>query len=859
MSNSGRKAEEGGQPGKLSVQNNPWLRRDAEKKSQRKKPGQVGAQAVSYSAKTPPSVKKTQPVSAKEEGRGKAKEVAQGGQIKRWALPSTEKQHKATAPSSKKPQKPNERQEASAGKGEATKERAKSSGAVGKKSSGWIGRQKQMTTTKENGSTVPKWKQKQQGSGEQKLSATKTEKKGELVETQNAGKVPKWRQKQHKGVLKDDPADEPKAKKLGVKSGGAAVQNKQNFRGRNEQKAERKSGKSRSRSPRGFVKERQSVKKSKAIAAAEAFSRQIGGDDEEEDHSRPPPNFRAKGGPKAMTSRKEPQTLSGRSDTMQALLLRWDPRRVMDGPHSPRASKPRTLIENRRGMSTSIQRRPPEEPLPIPGRSASTVQVMRTESSPAKEAFLKRQVEHRKGLKKILLAKRPKNLPKWAILARNMGLATSIAYQVFGALAMGWAGKTSSRFNTPIEKEFLRTVDYVGPAAIGLGCFLHFLEVYFGLKISAERSLFFAIIYTGSVVLVAFSNAMIFPSVLSFMTVVLKVVALRRAEEGHLKIKPRSKCSSCWIDWSSSHTYLMIFYFLVNVVVFLIRFFYYYSYVMQPCLKHNVETNCISMFGVVAKGFGNTLNLNCSCIFFPVMRVLMSKFAKTNNQSIRLNAQRLVSQNITIHRTIGWLVGLGTVGHVCCHYINLGMRADVTIGFFGKTSIYTGIMLLAVFTVMLAGLESTIKRAHYAVFWKTHYFFLPFVLVLLAHAPEFWKWMVAPMVFFFVEKYYSKFVRGQTKFYVMEVEYLHPVTTLKFRPERDEDFRFEEGQYLLINVPHVAEYEWHPFTISSAYDDLSQSDYGYVSISMKVTGPNRWTDKVKDYLKELSGKSKLLF
>lgn len=35
-----------------------------------------------------------------------------------------------------------------------------------------------------------------------------------------------------------------------------------------------------------------------------------------------------------------------------------------------------------------------------------------------------------------------------------------------------------------------------------------------------------------------------------------------------------------------------------------------------------------------------------------------------------------------------------------------------------------------------------------------------------------------------------------------------------------EDFKFKEGQYLYLNCPHVSANEWHPFTISSAPDDL---------------------------------------
>lgn len=42
-----------------------------------------------------------------------------------------------------------------------------------------------------------------------------------------------------------------------------------------------------------------------------------------------------------------------------------------------------------------------------------------------------------------------------------------------------------------------------------------------------------------------------------------------------------------------------------------------------------------------------------------------------------------------------------------------------------------------------------------------------------------------------------------------------------FRPKNKEDFKFKEGQYLYLNCPGISPNEWHPFTISSAQDDLN--------------------------------------
>lgn len=39
---------------------------------------------------------------------------------------------------------------------------------------------------------------------------------------------------------------------------------------------------------------------------------------------------------------------------------------------------------------------------------------------------------------------------------------------------------------------------------------------------------------------------------------------------------------------------------------------------------------------------------------------------------------------------------------------------------------------------------------------------------------------------------------------------------VKLLIRRPKDFDFQPGEYVYLNVPSLARYEWHPFTISSA-------------------------------------------
>ncbi len=58
--------------------------------------------------------------------------------------------------------------------------------------------------------------------------------------------------------------------------------------------------------------------------------------------------------------------------------------------------------------------------------------------------------------------------------------------------------------------------------------------------------------------------------------------------------------------------------------------------------------------------------------------------------------------------------------------------------------------------------------------------------------------------------------------------------------KRPPHFTFKPGDYIFINIPAIATFEWHPFTISSAPE---QSDE--ISLHIRVVG--HWTNKLYEY------------
>ena len=114
---------------------------------------------------------------------------------------------------------------------------------------------------------------------------------------------------------------------------------------------------------------------------------------------------------------------------------------------------------------------------------------------------------------------------------------------------------------------------------------------------------------------------------------------------------------------------------------------------------------------------------------------------------------------------------------------------------------------------------SHVKRANYYIFFSSHHWFTMFFFMLLLHGPIFWAWSLLPLMLYITERFLQVY-RGNKPFKIVKVEWIEPVMAVYFRPVNKEDFIFKEGQYLYVACPYINSSEWHPFTISSASDDL---------------------------------------
>ena len=176
---------------------------------------------------------------------------------------------------------------------------------------------------------------------------------------------------------------------------------------------------------------------------------------------------------------------------------------------------------------------------------------------------------------------------------------------------------------------------------------------------------------------------------------------------------------------------------------------------------------------------------------------------------------------------------------------------------FGLTPWITGgCICIAMFFIFPAA-SDRVRRSNYNLFYWSHNAFFVFFFMILLHGPVFKYWAAVPIFLYAIER----FVResgGRCVVYCNRVKWIDPVLAVYFCPRVKEEFPFKEGQYVYLCCPSLpgGANNWHPFSISSAYDDMLMKDY--ISVHIKVNSKG-WTGRLKDLFEMMNPKKQYPF
>jgi len=170
----------------------------------------------------------------------------------------------------------------------------------------------------------------------------------------------------------------------------------------------------------------------------------------------------------------------------------------------------------------------------------------------------------------------------------------------------------------------------------------------------------------------------------------------------------------------------------------------------------------------------------------------------------------------------------------------------------------SGVALITILTVMfVCSLPFVRRRGHFELFYFTHLLYHAYFVLLLVHAPEFWKWFIVVGLIWIVEIAYrilsSLFGNGKT---VIKAGVILPSKVTNLIIERPPGFNFSAGDWVFVKIPAVASSEWHPFTISSAPEVSGQ-------FTLHIRGVGQWTNSLyklfeKEYERQKSGEDRVV-
>ncbi|XP_066859974.1 NADPH oxidase 5 [Anser cygnoides] len=254
----------------------------------------------------------------------------------------------------------------------------------------------------------------------------------------------------------------------------------------------------------------------------------------------------------------------------------------------------------------------------------------------------------------------------------------------------------------------------------------------------------------------------------------------------------------------------------------------------------------------VARGCGQCLNFNCAFIAVLMLRRCLTWLRATPAAQVLP-----LDQSVGLHQLVGYVVLALAALHTGAHVANLsrlaqqdGHRALAEFllrprpdgGGLGGTASQTGLALQGLLAAMLAFSSPCVRRGgHFEVFYWSHLSYVSVWALLVLHAPNFWKWFVVPGGLFVLEKAVGLATSRAVGLRIVEVNLL-PSKVTHLVVQRPRSFRFRPGDYVYLNVPAIAAYEWHPFTISSAPE---QRD----TIWLHVRARGQWTSQLHEYFR----------
>ncbi|XP_017753106.1 PREDICTED: NADPH oxidase 5, partial [Eufriesea mexicana] len=325
--------------------------------------------------------------------------------------------------------------------------------------------------------------------------------------------------------------------------------------------------------------------------------------------------------------------------------------------------------------------------------------------------------------------------------------------------------------------------------------------------------------------------------------------------------KPKSKRKSRLQFLASLRPYQLTKPYMKNNYVYIIFILIFISINVALFATRLSEYRMSNGYVMLARACGQCLNFNCCFILVLMLRQCIT-FLRTHG----FNSVLPLDQHIYLHKVTGVLIGVLSIIHTSMHLLNFGTivvydeilnRNNYTMSewlltsrpaLFGLIAGWanpTGVIITILLVVIMVCSMPFVRRGGcFEIFYWSHLLYIPFWLLMILHGPNFWKWFLGPGIVYLLERIHRiAWSRSQLGKTYISSGLLLPSRVTHLVIKRPSHFYFHPGDYVFVNIPVIARYEWHPFTISSAPEQE-----GYIWLHIRAVG--EWTNSLYSYFEK---------
>ncbi|KAK4790572.1 hypothetical protein SAY86_017876 [Trapa natans] len=305
---------------------------------------------------------------------------------------------------------------------------------------------------------------------------------------------------------------------------------------------------------------------------------------------------------------------------------------------------------------------------------------------------------------------------------------------------------------------------------------------------------------------------------------------------------------------------------IINLILFVWKF---RQYEQRPAFK--IMGYCVCF----AKGAAETLKFNMALILLPVCRRTLTKLRST-----KISMIIPLDDNINFHKIIALAIAVGTAIHGLMHitcdiprisscnkqkfmaYLgpNFDYKQpsymDMVKSIPGVTGIIITILMAFAFTLATHSFRRNVVKlswpfhhlAGFNAFWYAHHLMVLVYILLVVHgyflflsrswySKTTWMYLMVPVLFYAGERILTAIDERNHRVNVIKA-IIYTGNVLALYISKPPGFKYKSGMYMFVKCPDISNFEWHPFSITSAPGD------DYLSVHIRTLGD--WTTELKN-------------